>query len=144
MAAVLPLSYLINLLNGILPPSAITFLETHLLDPTSPFNTTVSKSYTFLFNFVTYQLWPVLEPTMDKLANYLHDSPQVISVAVLLGVIYVIVQVLSFANRVIRFWTRMAMRLVFWSVIGALVSMAWQRGLEQSVKDVIVVGSSIY
>ncbi|KAK0718920.1 hypothetical protein B0T21DRAFT_395882 [Apiosordaria backusii] len=140
----IPLSYLVHLLEGILPPSAITFLQTHLLDPTSPFNTTLTKSYSFLSNFLTYQLWPVLEPTMDKLAAYLHDSPQIISVAVLLGVIFLVVQILSFVNRVIRFWTRMAMRLVFWSFIGVLVSMAWQRGLEQSVKDVVVLGSAVY
>ncbi|KAK4199579.1 hypothetical protein QBC40DRAFT_80440 [Triangularia verruculosa] len=144
MATLLPLSYLVHLLGGVLPPSAIKFLETHLLDPSSPFNTALSKSYSLLSDFITYQLWPVLEPSMDTAAKCLHDSPQIVSVAILLGAIFVIVQIMSFVNRVIRFWTMMAIRLVFWSAIGLLVSMAWQRGLEQSVRDVIVMGSTVY
>lgn len=54
-----------------------------------------------------------------------------------------ILQILALVRRIVLFWTRVALRLVFWAGVALVVSWAWQRGVERSVRDVAVVGGKV-
>ena len=41
------------------------------------------------------------------------------------------------------FWTRLTLRLLFWAVVALAVSAVWQRGVEKSARDAVVVGSRL-
>lgn len=81
---------------------------------------------------------------MNRFAGFLHHSPEMVSAIVVLLVIFVSIQIVRLMHRVVRFWTRLLVRLAFWGVVGLVVSMAWDRGLEQSIRDLVLVGTGLY
>ncbi|KAH7383602.1 hypothetical protein BKA64DRAFT_712480 [Cadophora sp. MPI-SDFR-AT-0126] len=89
------------------------------------------------------QYSPILIPYLDSLLRTLHTSPAILSLAALLLLLIIAMQILYFVRRVMMFWFRLVVRLVFWGVIGVLVAVVWQRGLERTLGDLVQWGGEV-
>lgn len=121
-----------------LPPPLVSFLRAHLLDPSSP-----SQHLLQRFTPVLTQLTSLLTPLLDRLAAALAASPDLVVLAFFLGVVVFVFQVLAYLRRLMMWWTRMAMRLVFWSAVVAGGAVVWRRGVEASLADAVYWGGKV-
>jgi hypothetical protein len=80
---------------------------------------------------------------LDRLAALLATAPNAIGVVLVLVLAVVVLQVLSLVRRIMLFWTRLALRLVFWAVMGLVASAVWQRGVGRTIQDAVVIGSKL-
>jgi hypothetical protein len=83
------------------------------------------------------QLTPYLLPLLNRLAAFATDSPAVITVALLLLLLVVSMQILNFARRLIVFWTRIMFQVLFYGGLVILVMVVWQRGVGRTVGDLM-------
>ncbi|KAH7330386.1 hypothetical protein BKA65DRAFT_58174 [Rhexocercosporidium sp. MPI-PUGE-AT-0058] len=83
------------------------------------------------FQTLTDNLTPLITPYLTTLLNTLHTSPAILSLAALLLLAILALQILLFVRRILMFWFRMVMRLVFWGVVVLIVSVVWQRGYRR-------------
>ncbi|KAL2067192.1 hypothetical protein VTL71DRAFT_1616 [Oculimacula yallundae] len=81
------------------------------------------------------RLSPVLTPYIDTLLSTLHTSPAILSLAAIILLLVIALQILSFVRRVMMFWFRMVMRLLFWAAVVLLCSVVWQRGVGRTGED---------
>jgi hypothetical protein len=88
-------------------------------------------------------MYPLVAAALGRLTELLSASPNVVAAAVILALAVLVMQILSFVHRLVLFWTRVAFRLLFWAAVGLLVSVAWQRGWERTLRDVVVLGSQL-
>lgn len=89
-------------------------------------------------------MYPLVAAAADRLTALLAASPNVVAAAVLLALAVLVLQVLALLRRLVLFWTRLAFRLLFWAAVGLLASLAWQRGLERTARDAVVVGGQLF
>lgn len=89
------------------------------------------------------RLYPVVLPYLNRLAVLAQDSPAVISFGALLLLLVITVQIVNFVHRVIMFWTKLVMRLMFWAAVAVLIATVWQRGLGRTVDDVSQWGDEL-
>jgi hypothetical protein len=85
----------------------------------------------------------LLAPLLEKLTTLLSNSPTIVAATATLVIAILILQILSIIKRIMLFWTRLAFRLVFYALVGLVASMVWQRGVERTIRDVVVVGSQV-
>lgn len=88
-------------------------------------------------------MWPVLGPALDRLTRALHDSPDLVVLGFFVLVLVFVVQLLSWLSRAMLFWTRLALRVLFWSAVAAVAAVVWQRGIGRTVGDVVDVGGKL-
>lgn len=86
---------------------------------------------------------PLLEPLLDRLARALRDSPDVVVLALFVLALFLALRVLAWARRVVLWLTALLFRVVFWSCVAALGAVVYRRGMEQTARDVVVVGAKI-
>ncbi|KAK4035167.1 hypothetical protein C8A01DRAFT_18124 [Parachaetomium inaequale] len=134
-----PLHWTLAFLQDILPPSTLTHLQTLLLSPTSPVQTALHTLTTLTHQTIT----PLLATFLNYLTDLLAASPNVVALAVILVLAVLILQILSIIRRIMLFWTRLAFRLLFWAAVGLLVSVVWQRGVERSLTEAVVIGGKV-
>ncbi|KAH6636622.1 hypothetical protein F5144DRAFT_611337 [Chaetomium tenue] len=135
------LPWTLSLLTDILPPDTLLYLahlQTTLLSPTGP----LQPLRTLLTHLLTL-LTPLLTTALDRLTTILSSSPNIVAATVLLLLAIAVLQILALVRRIVLFWTRVAFRLLFWAAVALVVSWAWQRGVERSVRDVAVVGGKV-
>ncbi|KAL1835726.1 hypothetical protein VTJ49DRAFT_6159 [Mycothermus thermophilus] len=128
-----------------LPPDTTlpTTLYTLFLSPSSPLQTAL-RTLTSAISTLTTHLVPVINALLDRAATlFSSTSPDILALASLLLLTFLAWQLLSLVRRIIAFWTRLVFRLFFWAVIGSVVAMAWQRGVEQTARDAVVVGAKV-
>jgi hypothetical protein len=113
-------------------------MRSYALHPPSPLQAFKSVS-TSQFQ----RLADMMSPVLDRLTQALHRSPDIVVLAFFLTMLFLTIQILNWARRVVMFWTRMALRLVFWSAIIALGAMVWQRGLEATARDMMTIGQQL-
>ncbi|KAH8808222.1 hypothetical protein F5884DRAFT_360650 [Xylogone sp. PMI_703] len=89
------------------------------------------------------RLYPVLLPYLNQLAVLAQDSPAVVSFGALLLLLIIAIQIINFVHRIIMFWTKLIMRLFFWTAVAIIVAMVWQRGLARTVDDVSQWGDEL-
>ncbi|KAI0021316.1 hypothetical protein F4780DRAFT_739007 [Xylariomycetidae sp. FL0641] len=135
-------TWLLNALQGILPENTLHLLHEHVLSPTSPLAALRGHVNGFLGALYTL-LSPVLAPLAARLAQALHDSPDLVVLGFVLGFLFLAVQVMAFVQRTVMAVTRLVFRLLFWSAVAALVAALWQRGPEAAARDVVVVVSKV-
>ncbi|KXX73389.1 hypothetical protein MMYC01_209378 [Madurella mycetomatis] len=131
----LPVHWTLDFLKDLLPPETLTHLydlKTRLLEPSSPIHRLSAA-----LSSLAAAMAPILGTALDRLLALLSASPNVVAVALLLVVAVVVLQILSIIRRIMLFWTRLAMRLLFWSVVAVVASMVWQRGVAESVQDTV-------
>lgn len=132
--------WMVESLKDFLPANCIEILQEHVLDPKSPFQV-FKHGAVFAIQKLVNIMWPFLVPVFDRLTQALHSSPDIVVLTFFLVLVFLVFQILNWMRRVLMFWTRIALRLVFWTGIVALVAVVWQRGLEASMKDAIAIGN---
>ncbi|KAL2153992.1 hypothetical protein VTH82DRAFT_2668 [Thermothelomyces myriococcoides] len=137
----IPLQWSINYLKDTLPPDLVIFLgnvSAALLHPSSPVQTLRAAAPTVLA-----EMGSLLESALDTLTALVGSSPAIVSTVVVVLLAVVVLQLLSIVRRVILFWTRLALSMLFWSAVVLLAAAAWQRGIERSLRDLVVVASRL-
>jgi hypothetical protein len=81
------------------------------------------------------KLMPFLLPALNRVAVFAQDSPAIITVGILLLLLVISMQILNFARRLIVFWTRIMLQVLFYGGIVVLVMVVWQRGVGRTVGD---------
>ncbi|CZT48139.1 uncharacterized protein RSE6_08800 [Rhynchosporium secalis] len=94
-------------------------------------------------NSLYTQATPLLTPYISSLLNTLHASPAILSLAAIILLLVLALQILSFIRRVMMFWFRLVMRLVFWAVLGLAVAVVWQRGVGRTMEDLWMWGNEV-
>lgn len=125
-----------------IPEHSLEFVHEHVLHPHSHVQTIKREVLTVVRN-VTAAMYPVLEPLFDRLAQAIYRSPDIVVLGFFLVVLFVAVQIMSWVRRMLAFWTRVAVRLVFWAAVVATLSFVYQRGVEESVRDAVVFGGKL-
>lgn len=88
-------------------------------------------------------LYPALEPLVDRALLAIHNSPDAVVLVFFLTVLVVAVQIMFAIQRTMMWVTRLALRMVGWAVVVALLAVVWRRGPEATVRDVVVVVSKV-
>jgi uncharacterized protein YggT (Ycf19 family) len=89
------------------------------------------------------QVYPILLPYLNTAANLAHKSPAIITVGILLLFLLIAMQVLNFIRRLMVWWFKLVMRIVFWTLVVLLISAVWQRGVERTVGDLVGWGQEL-
>ncbi|KAF8867009.1 hypothetical protein BDZ45DRAFT_710068 [Acephala macrosclerotiorum] len=111
----------------------------HLYDTSEPYTRPITSTLTSLRT----QLSPLILPYLNRLAILAQDSPALISVGILLLFLLISLQILAWMKRVMMFWFRLVMRLVFWGMVGVAVSVVAQRGVGRTVEDLMRWGGEL-
>lgn len=111
------------------------FLNQHVLSPSSPFQTLRRQFADLLSTLYNEVMTPVLRPVLDRAAQALINSPDVVVLAAAVVVLLLALQVLLWVRRVVAWFTALVLRLVFWSCVAAVVAAVWQRGPDQAARD---------
>lgn len=129
-------------LSGILPPEAIESIHVNIVHPHAPFQ--VFKRQVLVqaqraFNVI----YPFIQPLADRVLALAAENQGAVGLVASVFLLVVIVSIVIFVQRLIMWCTRLALRVVFWASVFAVVAWAWQRGPLETVKDTVVVGSKI-
>lgn len=90
-----------------------------------------------------WALYPALEPLVDRTLQAIQNSPDAVVLAFALTVLVVIIQVVFAIQRTMMWMTRLALRMVGWAIVVALVAVVWRRGPEVTIRDLVIVVSKI-
>ncbi len=127
--------------TSLLPPDAAAFVHKHALRGDAPLQVYFNQARVSATRS-TSKLYPYVQPYVEKLLEITGGS-EVAGLLVPLGIVAVALIVLNWIRRALLFWTRMAVKAVFWASVAALAAWVWQRGLEESARDVVLVGGKI-
>lgn len=120
-----------------IPPSTLQTLQTAFL--TSPLPTLLTS----LRTLVTTTLLPLLTALFSQLTTLLSTSPTLVAATATLALAILLYQILRLLQRILLFWTRLFFRVLFYAAAGLIASAVWQRGVERTVQDVVVVGGKV-
>ncbi|KID66561.1 hypothetical protein MAN_04842, partial [Metarhizium hybridum] len=131
-----------RLLTELLPPDVALSVRTHLLNPRAPFQiykqAAVAQAQAWLA-----ALAPVVQPLADRVLAVAVENQGVTGLVALLCVVTATVVVMNWVRRLIMWWTRLVMRVVFWSAAAALLAWVCNRGVVESVTDAVVLGGRV-
>lgn len=127
--------------TSFLPPDAAAFVHQHALRADAPLQVYFNQARVSATRS-TAKLYPYVQPYVEKLLEVTGGS-EAAGLLVPLAILAVAFIVLNWIRRALLFWTRLAMRAVFWASLVALAAWVWQRGLEASARDVVYAGGKI-
>ncbi len=87
--------------------------------------------------------YPLVERTVDRVTLALYNSPDVVVLVFILVSLAFVLQMLIWFKRILAWWTKLTFRLLFWACVAGLMAMVWQRGLEASLRDAVVIGGKV-
>ncbi|KAK8049694.1 hypothetical protein PG994_011424 [Apiospora phragmitis] len=122
--------------------STIQLLQDNLLHPQTPFQI-IGRSVWQRTQQVFQAAVPVVQPLVNRALTALNDSPDIVIVGAVLVFIVAALQFLFWVQRVVLFWTRMTMRLIFYAVLAGALAVVWQRGPEAAIRDIVIFVSKI-
>lgn len=128
--------------TALLPADYRNFILRHILQSNTPVQI-AKRKFVYHARRTFDVMYPFVQPLVSRFLGALYDSPDVVVIIFTLTVLYLAFQVLNWMRRVVMFWTRMVVRATILAFIVSLLSMAYQRGLEQSMRDVFVVGGKL-
>ncbi|RYP65483.1 hypothetical protein DL769_006306 [Monosporascus sp. CRB-8-3] len=134
--------WILRALQGVLPEQTLQLLHEHVLSPNTPLQLLYRQAAS-LARRAYWALGPALEPLVDRALLAIQNSPDAVVLVFVLTVLVVAVQVVFAIQRTMMWVTRLALRLVGWAVVAALIAVAWRRGPEATVRDLVVVVSKI-
>ncbi|KAF3016753.1 hypothetical protein G7054_g11490 [Neopestalotiopsis clavispora] len=129
--------WILDALDGVLPEQTLQFIADHVLARGAPLQTVLRSLHTLL-NGTVAALYPILQPVLVRVGTMLSDSPDFVFVLSLVAIFFAALQTLLWVHRVMMFWTRLMGRLLLWSLVAAVLAMAWQRGPEAVIRDAVV------
>ncbi|KAG8170033.1 hypothetical protein KVR01_000778 [Diaporthe batatas] len=112
-----------------------TLMNQHVLNPSSPLQTLRRQFADLLSTLYNEIMAPLLRPVLDRLAEALNDSPDVVILAFVVVVFLLALQVLLWVRRVVAWFTTLVLRLIFWSCAAVAVAVVWQRGPDKAAQD---------
>lgn len=121
--------------EALLSQQTRTLLNQHVLNPSSPLQTLRRQFADLLSTLYNEIMAPFLRPVLDRLAQALNNSPDLVILAFAVVVFVLALQVLLWVRRVVAWFTAMVLRLVFWSLVVAVAAAVWQRGPDKAAKD---------
>ncbi|KAI2624346.1 hypothetical protein GGR54DRAFT_571286 [Hypoxylon sp. NC1633] len=133
---------MLDALKGILPEHTIDLLQDHIQNPQTAIHALWRQTLS-LANKLASLLSPVFAPLLARALQALHDSPDVVVLAFLLGVFVLALQLVAFVHRTMMYVTRLAFRLLGWALVFAILAVVWRRGPEAAVRDVVVFISKL-
>ncbi|KAI1634929.1 hypothetical protein F4809DRAFT_616184 [Biscogniauxia mediterranea] len=86
---------------------------------------------------------PLVEPLFERTLLALQNSPDFVVLAAAVGTIFVVFQMIAWVHRTMMFFTRLALRMMFWTIVAGLIAFAWQRGPEAVIRDIVVFVSKL-
>ncbi|KAL3428046.1 hypothetical protein PVAG01_01555 [Phlyctema vagabunda] len=101
------------------------------------------RPMTSLLSNARAQLAPVFLPLFHQAAVFTQESPAVISIGLILFLLLVAMQLINLARRILMWWTRLVMGILFWGVIGLLVLLVAQRGVGRTAADLYDWGENL-
>ncbi|KAF3769232.1 hypothetical protein M406DRAFT_19814, partial [Cryphonectria parasitica EP155] len=107
----------------------------HILSSSSPLNNLRRQ---FLDTMA-----PIAEPLVARLNEILVNSPDIVILLLVVLVFVLAVQVLAWIRRMLVWLTGLLFRLMFWAAVAAAIAFVYQRGPEETVRDLVVVVSKI-
>ncbi|KAK8056145.1 hypothetical protein PG993_001372 [Apiospora rasikravindrae] len=135
--------WVLDLLEGVgLPESTIQLLQDNVLHPETPFQI-FGRSVWQRTQQAFQMAVPVVQPMVNRALTALNDSPDIVIVGAVLVFIVAALQFLFWVQRVVLFWTRMTMRLIFYAVLAGALAVVWQRGPEAAIRDIVIFVSKI-
>lgn len=96
-----------------------------------------------MLHTLSMQFYAVLAPAIDRIAAALASSPDAVLLIFAVFAAVAVIQIMAFIHRLIAFWTRMVMRLLFWGLVVGLGAVMYQRGLQTTLNDAMVIGSKL-
>lgn len=130
-------STLSHLVTSLLPPDKAALVHHHILRADAPLQVYFGQARDSVTRSAG-TIYPLVQPWIDKLLA-MTGASELGAVLVPLAILAVAVIVLNWIRRVLLFWTRLAMRAVFYATLVALLAWVWNRGLQASVRDVVVI-----
>ncbi|GAO17805.1 uncharacterized protein UV8b_02096 [Ustilaginoidea virens] len=131
-----------RLLMELLPPHVATFAQQHLLNPRAPFQIYSQKAVSQLHVFLA-SLVPHVQPLLDRVAAAMVENQGVTGFVTLVLLMTAVVVVMNWIRRLVLWWTRLVMRVVFWTVVAAVLAWVWNRGVMESARDAVVLGAKV-
>lgn len=135
-------SLLAHLISSLLPPELADTMNKHILNDRAPLQVVLRTVYTQAQNLFNAAA-PMLEPLLDRILTAMAENQGLVGVGASLLFLALIVIVLNWIRRLLMWWTRLAMRLATWAILFALAAWVWERGLYESARDVVVMGSKV-
>lgn len=125
-----------DVLAQLLPPDLAASVRQHLLHPASPF-----QAYKRLAAEQAGRLLTALQPLADWALQCVVDNQGASGALVLLALLAATLVVVAWVHRIVMWWTRLALRAVFWSAVVLLAAWVWNRGVAESARDLVdIVG----
>lgn len=137
-----PPDYILGVAKGFLPEPVLSFLDDHVLAPESYFRVLVANALQFLCGLWDLCL-PLIEPLVESLTDFIRDSPNIVGAAAVIVLAVLALRVVSLVQRFVMFWTRLAFKAMWWAFVAALVALAYQRGIDETVADVVNISGKI-
>lgn len=141
----MPSSMTTQFVLSLLPEPMADYIATHILHPRSPFQIYGKEALTQAQR--GYEtLYPHLEPYYNQAVDAMSDPDgpgAYLALVPLVLTAIAAVMVVSYVVRIMTWWTRFVTRMAFYAFLLALLAMVWDRGLFQSLRDVVVIVSKL-
>jgi hypothetical protein len=126
-------------MNRSLYSTELAYQALNLYHQADPYLTPLRTSLSTL----SAQAQPLLLPILNRAVVFAQESPALISVGMLLFFLLIAVQILSFAKRILMWWFRLVIWIVFYGLFAVLIAVVWQRGVGKTVVDLVGFGKHL-
>ncbi|KAI2473044.1 hypothetical protein F4781DRAFT_381647 [Annulohypoxylon bovei var. microspora] len=130
-------SVILDALQGIIPDQALELIQDHLQDPSTTLQAVWRQTASGMNKLGTV-LSPLFAPLIARALQALHDSPDVVVLAFVLGTIVLMLQIVAWVHRTMMYMTRLAFRMMGWALVFGMLAVVWRRGPEATIRDVVV------
>lgn len=103
----------------------------------------IYQTYIPYFQTLQSQAQILFTPILNTIALFAQDQNPLLSVAILVGTLYITLSVLGWVRSLIMWWTMFFLRLVFYVAILMVVYAVYLNGLEKTVKDLVAWGTEM-
>ncbi|KAJ9133994.1 hypothetical protein NKR23_g10425 [Pleurostoma richardsiae] len=134
--------WMLEYLQGFVSESTLAFLHEHVLHPHAPFQVFKRHAVMSIQKGINI-MYPFLEPFIDRAVVALHNSPDVVVLAFILVLLYLTFQILNTVRRATMWAAGLAVKMMFYALIVAVLAMVWQRGFEASARDAMALCTKV-
>lgn len=134
-----------NIVLSLLPKGVADYVATYILHPRSSFQiysrealTQAQRGYEALYPRLEPLYRQAIETVMS--AEDFHDY---VSMLPLILSAVAAIMIVSFAVRVVAWWTRLVTKLAMWAAILLILVAIWERGPFQSLKDLVAIAGAL-
>ena len=114
-----------------LPPGLLDHVTTHSATYWTFYQRFIAAHAAFNNHFMTPLRTFIFNPLLSRLTS----SPDLVTVALLIVVLFMSLKILDMLYRTILWWIRLITRLVFWITMLSVALWLWQRGIEGAMSD---------